>query len=173
MKKLNNAWKGRYAQLIAELVRHGNIASRANLRKINYPSFGFSLASPEWQILEYIVERPDDSNMATISNYLGIVPSTMTKYTKTLMQLGLIEKYHTESNKKNIILKPSSLGLRFYEEKNAGTLPSMFDGIHTYLEDLSDNQLKAVCKAIHSLDDQITEVSNKNEIMNKLIRIHK
>ena len=63
---------GRYRQLIATIVLHGNNVSR--VMPLRTPMLdGIALNQPEWQILEYLLENEqDDECMNRISERLGI-----------------------------------------------------------------------------------------------------
>ena len=64
-------------------------------------------------ILEYGEQNP---NMAWYAAKLGVDRSTFSKYTKKLVQKGLVEKFHLRGNKKNIILRLSDLGNEEYRK---------------------------------------------------------
>ena len=53
------AWMGRYRQLVATIVLHGNNVSR--VMPLRTPMLdGIALNQPEWQILEYLLENEQD-----------------------------------------------------------------------------------------------------------------
>ena len=89
---------------------------------MNPGCFGFSLGSSYAcinlplkgeHILEYGEQNP---NMAWYAAKLGVDRSTFSKYTKKLVQKGLVEKFHLRGNKKNIILRLSDLGNEEYRK---------------------------------------------------------
>ena len=95
-------WMGRYRALVAAIVQHTNVVMEGeSLRKYMYD--GVYLSTKEWQVLEYIVEhREDDAKMIHMSEALGFHQSYFSKITRTLSNLGLVERFHIEGNKKDV-----------------------------------------------------------------------
>lgn len=158
------SWMGRYRELIAALVYHTNSSYRQLSIRADWGDI--SLSSQEWQILEYIVEHSDDdSNMIHVSERLGIPQSSFSKQTKVLIQCGLIEKYQKKGNKKNIILKASPFGLEQYKKISRMLYENVFSAAFNRLEELSDDQLKAVTEAIYLLTNGFSEPDNNDTLI--------
>lgn len=149
-------WKGRYGDLVASIVRFNNIAARNSTLQTKYEEYGFSLSAQEWQVLEYLLEHPDShAPMAFISQQLGIATSTLTKYSAKLVKLGLVEKYKTADNRKNIILRASRIGEQFYYQMVDRFMKSNFEDFFKSLASLSDEQLTNLTEGIGSLAGQL------------------
>lgn len=162
-------WKGRYGDLVAAIVRFNNIAARNSTLQTEYPEYGFSLSAQEWQVLEYLLEHPDSySPMAHISQDLGIATSTLTKYSAKLVKLGLVEKYKAIDNRKNIILRASQLGERFYYEMVDRFMMANFEVFFQALSSLNDAQLAKLTEGIEALSGRLDTESNDG---GKLIRL--
>ena len=112
-------WMGRYRELVAAIVLHGNVATRTQSDVIDRGE-GTFLTHQQWQILEYIVENRDKVfSMNDISYWLNIPQSTFSKTVKLLCNSDLVEKYQAVNNRKNIILRPTEKGLQLYRSHSA------------------------------------------------------
>ena len=160
-KALELTWMGRYRELVRALVFYSNNSNRGVLRK--QPSEReFHLTQHEYQILEYICEFEDSNRIMTdISKDLGILQSNITKATKHLLELGLIERYRIPGNKKNIVLKPTALGLETYGMYCSEEIKPVFTQFFETLDGFSDEQLAQFEKAIWSLSRQWGALSDK------------
>lgn len=165
---MSTEWMGRYREILAALVLHGNVVMRSYTATIDIGE-GILLNQQQWQILEYIVEHRDKLfNMIDISYRLNIPQSTFSKTVKILCDNGLVEKYQAVNNRKNIILRPTEKGLHCYESKAAKNAESTLKGFFDALKDVSDEDLHAVAKAIEALDNDLLP-ERKNEI--EMIRV--
>ncbi|MEN6340348.1 MAG: MarR family winged helix-turn-helix transcriptional regulator [Clostridiaceae bacterium] len=149
------SWMGRYREIVAAFVRHGNTVARfLNTRGEIYP--GIFLSHQEWQVLEYIIEHEsDDSNMNRISERLAIPQSSFSKIIKLLYNYHLVAKYRITGNRKNIILKATEAGLKVYESYSEVIRNGAFEQLFETLSVLSDEELAIVVKAVNELDDRI------------------
>ena len=72
-------WMGRYREIDAALVRHGNVVLRTQTAK-QYLGDGIWMDDQQWQILEYLIENRDKIfNMNDVSYRLNIPQSTFFK----------------------------------------------------------------------------------------------
>ena len=72
-------WMGRYREIDAALVRHGNVVLRTQTAK-QYLGDGIWMDDQQWQILEYLIENRDNIfNMNDVSYRLNIPQSTFFK----------------------------------------------------------------------------------------------
>ena len=163
---MDSQWMGRYRKLIAALVLHGNVVSRALNDTIEYGS-GIFLKQQQWQILEYIIENSSKHfSMIDISYRLSIPQSTFSKTVKLLCGLGLVEKYQAVNNHKNIILQPTERGLALYETYIESSLKNIFEPFFDTLKDVSTGDLDKVAKAIELLDSTMRPAqANEVEIV--------
>ena len=109
-------WFGEHRKFIEKLIRFGNAYARTY--KIACPrTEGFVLSAAEMQVIEYLLENEESQeNMLEISKRLGISASSFTNLAAKLTKQGLLEKYHLENNKKEVIVLVSPLGKKVYEE---------------------------------------------------------
>ena len=167
---MNTEWLGRYRKLVAALVQHTNI----NLREINkkIPAVdGMMLSMQEWQVLEYIIEHEaDDAHMIHISSALGIPQSSFSKIARQLYSLGLIERYRTASNKKNVILKPSEKGHAVYDGRSNTMTRAIFQPFFDRLSNMPDQELAEFVDALNVLNETLI-ASQKKEQEEELIRL--
>ena len=161
--RLGTEWMGRYRPLVAQLVRHSNVVQRASTRRTPLAE-GIALTPPEGQVFEYILEhQEDDACMNCISERLGLAQSTFSKITKYLCELGLVDKYQAESNRKNIILRPSELGIELYARHSADIDREMFGSFFEALSSLGDEQLAQFTAALETLNRTIARREDKSE----------
>ena len=148
-------WMGRYREIVAALILHGNVAIRAQSNILEIGD-GIRLKHQHWEIFEYIVEHRDKAfNMVEISYNLSVPPSTFSKTVKLLCAYGLVEKHQAENNRKNIFLRPTERGLQIYDEVTpAHVLPDLRRFLDA-LEPVSDEDLRCFVRAIKALDDII------------------
>ena len=156
------SWMGRYREIVAAFVRHGNTVARfQNSKSEIYP--GIFLSQQEWQVLEYIVEHEDDdSNMNRISERLGIPQSTFSKTIKLLTGYRLVARFRISGNRKSIILKATHTGIEVYQSFSQVINGDTFQQFFKTLSALSDDQLAVVAKAISDLDDSINASYSKS-----------
>ena len=157
---MGTEWMGRYRPLVAEIVRHSNITQRLSAARFPVAD-GINLNAQEWQVFEYILEHTDDdAYMNMISDRLGIAQSTFSKIVKALCGFGLVNKYQTTRNRKNILLRPSEKGVEVYRDYSTNLNWNTFEGFFDALEPFSDEQIRALVGAVQQLNDRL---SNPNE----------
>ena len=163
-------WMGRYRDVVAALVRHGNAIARTQFNRNEiYP--GISLTHQEWQVLEYIIEHTsDDSNMIQISERLAIPQSSFSKVSKLLHEHRLIAKYRVFGNRKNVVLKATAFGEEVYRYHSKAIHNAVFSQFFQDLNDLSDQDLAQFAQAIERMDSKILSFSEKQPAK-ELIRI--
>lgn len=156
-------WMGRYRDVIAALILHGNVVIRAQMNTMDFGN-GIRLRSQQWEIFEYIVEHQDENfRMIDISYSLSIPPSTFSKTVKLLCRYGLLEKYQTPDNRKNILLRPTDFGLELYRSMSLDHIRMDLQGFFDALENVSDEDLRAFVRAIGILDDSILPERREEE----------
>ena len=169
-KKMESEWMGRYREIVAAVVRHGNVVLRTqnNSRDIGN---GVVLKQQSWQILEYIVEHDNKRfSMNDISYQLNIPQSTFSRTVKMLCEEGLVEKYQMINNRKNIILKPTEKGIELYRIIAGNSVEPIFRDFFEALKDVSDEDLHRVAVAIEKLDNNL--IPERNEEI-EMIRLEK
>ena len=138
-------WMGRYREIIGNFYRSANGYSQICKSEM----FGDPvLFSPyEVQIMEHIMEHADEHrNMKWYASRLGLSQGTYSKYVQKLVKKGLLEKYHTSENKKDIILMVSPLGLEEYRAYAAIAETQLFHELFSYLDSVSEAEFETVNK---------------------------
>jgi len=138
-------WMGRYREIIGNFYRSANGYSQICKSEM----FGGPvLFSPyEVQIMEHIMEHADEHrNMKWYASRLGLSQGTYSKYVQKLVKKGLLEKYHTSENKKDIILMVSPLGLEEYKAYAAIAETQLFHELFSYLDSVSEAEFETVNK---------------------------
>ena len=96
------------------------------------------------------------SHMIAISNALGIPQSTFSKGVKSLCGYGLLEKYMSADNRKNIILLPTERGTEVYRAYAAELEQAVFRSFFDSMETVSDEDLKTMTNALRQMNDRLT-----------------
>ncbi len=161
-------WMGRYRAVVAALVQHVNAVSKSGVALYTYEDI--YLTPNEWQVLEYIVEhREDDENMANMISSLAIPQSSFSRIQKKLCSMGLLERFQTLDNRKNVILKPTELALKAYAFHSEELYRLMFKPFFDELKDFSDEQLERFAHAIETLSKGAYREEGKKRA--KLVRM--
>ena len=93
-------WMGKYRNFLEQLIRFGNLYAQAYKVEDSYTE-STSFSPAQIQIMECILENEDNNlKMAEIASNLGVTPSSFSKNIKKMTEKGLLEKYHTNHNKK-------------------------------------------------------------------------
>ena len=138
-------WMGEYRDIIGDFYRSANGYSQICKTEL----FGSPVMfSPyEVQIMEHILEYADQrKNMKWYANRLGLSQATYSKYVRKLVEKGLVEKYHTSGNKKDIILQVSPLGMREYAEYAKFAEERWFHQLFELLDGTTPEELETVKK---------------------------
>lgn len=147
------SWMGRYRTLIMAIVRNRNLYARAVNAKTETVGGKVSLTIQEWGVLEYAIENEDrDESMVCVSERLGLAQSSFSKLIHNLCATGLVAKYQMVGNKKNIIVRATELGKKFYLDHSSQLEETIFSGFFKELEGLSDEDIAHVERAIAQLD---------------------
>lgn len=164
-------WMGRYRELVRDLVYYSNSSNR-NLFTANRNRGDEELSMHEYQILEYICEFENDKRiMADISRDTGIAQSIITKATKKLIALGLVERYRLGSNRKSIILRPTQAGKDRYTAIASEAVAPAFLGFFRALENFSQEDLARFGAAMRLLGSDWAQVGQDPEPLPELTKI--
>ena len=135
-------WKERHRSLIEKMIRYGN-AYAFTFRKQR--SFGTDtlFSASQIQTLEYILEAEDsDEKMMEMVARLGVSKATFSKNVKSLMEKGLLEKFHCEGNRKDVYVKPTDKGRKVYQEYTKFVCENLFDEILEIADQVPQEYLK-------------------------------
>lgn len=137
-------WKGRHRSLIEKMIRYGN-AYAYTFRKQRSFGTDTSFSASQIQTLEYILEAEDsDEKMTEMAARLGVSKATFSKNVKSLVDKGLLEKFHCEGNQKNIYVKPTTRGREVYQEYTKFICENLFDKILDMANQVPQEYLKVM-----------------------------
>lgn len=109
-------WMGEYREVIEQLIKYCNIYAAVYHRELPHGTdTQFSFA--QIQVVEYLLENEDlNQNMHAIASRLGITDSTFSKLVSRLVKKNMLQKFHVEGNRKNIIIRVTEEGKRVYAD---------------------------------------------------------
>lgn len=158
---MDMSWMGRYRTLVMALVQHSNISARGGGIK-DWVCDDIWLNAHEWQVLEYIIEHAeDDAYMNRISEVLGLPQSSFSRSVSLLSSYGLVEKYQTESNRKNVLLRPTEKGILVYKEKYSRLDNELFEVLFKSLDRFDDETIKGFGEALLAFNKVLKEDSDR------------
>ena len=113
-------WMGQHRAAVEALIRCGNsYAQGLNLRGLMTDKVDISAA--ELQVMEYILENEERrENMSQVAARLDISQSSFSKLVSELVRLGLLEKFRTANNRKNVIIQPTDFAREVYRQYAVG-----------------------------------------------------
>ena len=151
-------WMGKYRTFVEMLIKYGNSYAQSYNTEGDYGIL--TVFSPsQLQVLEYILENEEkNQNMAEIAARLGITPSAFSKNVKKMTQKGLLEKYHTSENRKNVIIRVSELGRKVYEEYTQFAYRRVYKEIFEILDTVPEEYVE---KFTHILEISARETQMK------------
>lgn len=127
-------WLGEYREFIGELMRFGNAYARGSRIEHSYNT-PVKFTPSEVHVLEYILEHEEHlENMAAVADSLGITKGALSKSVKKMEEKGLIEKFHTADNKKNIIIRVTDFGREVYKTYTEFAYSAGFEQLFALLD---------------------------------------
>ena len=167
---MENEWMGRYREFVSALIQHSNLNNRSDKIRLKITD-DLTLTVNELQVLEYIVLNGNKNDrMMHICKQLGIPQSTFSKIASRLCAYHLLEKKQPADNRKNIILRPTKYAVQVYDDYIANTRANgMFDDFFHILDQLDENTISTMTKAIVALNEKIRlEHDNKSERLSSI-----
>lgn len=163
-------WMGKYRIFMEKLVKFGNSYADSYKKEYSYNT-GFLFSAAQIQVLEYLLENEDkNQNMLEIAKRLGISKSAFSKHVKKMVEKGLLEKYHTSDNKKNIIIKVSTTGEEVYCHYVQYAYEKSFKKIFSLLDEIPEQYVEKM-EAILDISASATAEKTKQKKEVNLIRI--
>lgn len=166
-------WAGRYHALVEEIIFMANGYSGIRSREIFQTD---PPCSPEQiQVLQYLLAHEEEQqNMKSIADMLGMTKSAFTKLIAGLEGNGLIDKYHTQSNRKNIVLRVSEEGRALYDQYVELYGRRIFGSFFDMGNGLSDKALERVTAMIHELNQNYSfQKANEVSLKEPLIKVER
>lgn len=161
-------WLGRYRELIEKTIKFGNAYGNIIKKEADYGT-SVSFTPPQLQVMEYILENEEkNQSMAQIAERLGMSPSSFSKNVKKMLDKGPLEKYHTSSNKKNIIVRISPFGREVYDAYCRRMKLRTFDKMFEILDGVSQEDLDKVAQALELWANDLStkrHVSDEEELI--------
>jgi len=141
----------KHRRIVAAYYRSAN-AYAAVCRRQNLSHEGMNPL--EVQIMEHILEHADENrNMKWYANQLGVSTSAFTNHVNSLTRRGLVEKFHTTGNRKNIILRLTERGTAAYEEYSS-VMQEIFSPIFEEMDKIPADALEHVVAMLNTWADQ-------------------
>ena len=137
-------WMGEYREVVEKLIRYCNVYVSVYNKEMDHGSdIPFSYA--QIQVLEYILENEErNENMSSIAMRLGISFSTFSKLIDKLVKKGLLEKYHAQGNRKDVIIRVSDYGKKVYADYARYIYETHFSKMFEPIKDLPKEYLPMI-----------------------------
>ena len=156
-------WLGEYRDFVATLFRAGNAYSQI-VRQQTVKGDNHSFGPCEIQIMEHIIEYGDQNkNMAWYARQLGMQPSTFSKTIKKIESQGIVEKYRSSDNKKNVILRLSKTGMDEYEQYSKYAYNVWFKDLFALLDKMQPQEIQRCMEVISLWGSWCSDISEKDE----------
>ena len=160
-------WMGRYRKLVEQLQGFCSRYALQYNREISCGP-GVRLSPAQLQILEYLVDHEDQNlKMSQVAKGMDIMQSTFSKCIGRMSEKGLIEKYHTAENRKDVIIRASAAGREAWLHYSLQLYP-VYQQFFVALEGLPDPAIDQLADALSYL---LPVSSQKEEQKKQLIRI--
>lgn len=162
-RNMGTEWMGRYRNMVEAMIRFGNVYAQT-LSEPGFIECSAEITGEELQVLEYILENEVlHLNMAEIAKRLSIPQSSFSKLVKRLTQKGLLEKYHSKSNRKNVIICVSEYGKKVYDEYVQSSVNGKWGRMFENLDDISEDSLAAFTQALNGFCEDVLQKKSRGE----------
>lgn len=161
-------WLGKYRTFIESLIFYVNIYGQIyNHQGFHDTSVPCSVA--QIQVLEYILENEEkNQKMAEVANRLGISPSAFSKNVKKMVDKGLLDKYRSVNNKKDIIVKASPLGRNVYQEYVNSLWERRFKKTFEILDEIPEEYVQKFAEILkYNAESLIAQMNEHQNISTK------
>lgn len=147
-------WMGKYRKLVESMIGMGNAYSQVS--KIEIFGDDVKLNSVQLQVMEYTLENEElNQNMSQIAQRLSISQSNFSKITNQLVKKGMLEKFHTRNNSKNVIIKVTEKGRDFYKNYSQNASTDVWRRIFKKLKDVDDKDVAVFVECLNEFTNQI------------------
>lgn len=165
-------WLGEYREFIGELMRFGNAYARGSRAEHSYNT-PVKFTPSEVHVLEYILEHEEHfENMAAVADILGITKGALSKSVKKMEQKGLIEKFHTADNKKNIIIRVTDFGRDVYRTYTEFAYSAGFEQLFALLDGIPTEYVQRFTEVL-CMAAELSGKEKEPPAAPKLIKIQK
>ena len=158
-------WLDRYRDLVEGIILFANQYSSIKTKEVLGTDVLYSFE--QIQIIEYLVENEElKLNMRGVAERLGLKASAFTKLVNRLEDKGLLEKYRTPDNQKNIVVLVSDKGKKLYTEYCDNIAKKLFEGMFQVGSEVSDEELRKFTRMIQALTQyEIKRIPEGNELI--------
>lgn len=156
-------WMGKYRDFIEKLIKYGNSYAQAYKIEGAYAT-DIPFSPAQLQVMEYILENEErNQKMAEIAERLGITPSAFSKNVKKMVEKGLLEKYHTSENKKDVIIRVSDLGRQVYAQYVHFACERAYKEVFRILDGIPEDYVQRFTKILEicAEETQLKKLGNK------------
>lgn len=161
-------WLGDYRLLMEKIIKYANTYARTYRKNMSYGT-DILISAAEIQVLEYILENEEKyQNMAEIAMRLGVSSSAFSKNVKQMLGKGLLEKYHSVNNRKDVIIQPSELGRSVYADYCKYVKKDFIDKMEEVLRDVPQDHINKIVLVLDILADKLinpSEDSSSKELI--------
>lgn len=157
-------WLGEYRDLVEALICFAN--NYISIHNQEFIGEDCKLSFSQIQIVEYLLENEEhNQKMSDVAKRIGISASSFTKLGNKLVDKGVLQKYHLQGNKKNIILQVTEKGKKIYNDyaKNIGS--EVFKEFLEIGTQLSHEEQVLFTKMIYSLTKRFEWQGNEPTIL--------
>ncbi len=150
-------WLGEYRLFMEKIIKYANTYARTYRKRMSYGT-DILISAAEIQVLEYILENEEKyQNMAEIALRLGISSSAFSKNVKQMLSKGLLEKYHSVNNRKDVIIQPSALGRSVYTDYCKFVKKDFIDKMEEVLKDVPQEHINKFVTVLDILADRLID----------------
>ena len=147
--------ENRYTPLVKAIIKHSLIVS-TGMNEIIPVGENQHITLQEWLVVETVVEQREEYySMVELSRMAGLPPSTFFRVVTHLQKAGLVDKYRIQNNKKNIVLRPTELALKMYEERKNTAMREIWGDFFQTLDRFSDEDIETLTTAFTQLTKKL------------------
>lgn len=141
-------WMGEYRDVVEKLMKYCNEYGNIYKREQHYGT-DIKISYAQIQVIEYLLENEErHQNMSTIASRLGVSLSVFSKLVNQLATKGLLQKYHTQSNKKDVIIQVTELGRKTYTDYSEFIVRTHFQKMFAVADKLPRETLPLIAQML-------------------------
>lgn len=148
-------WMGKYRKLVESMIGMGNAYSQITKMEV-FGDDDTRLTAVQLQVMEYTLENEElNQNMSQIAERLSISQSNFSKITNQLVKKGMLEKFHTRNNSKNVIIKVTEKGREFYKSYSQNESTDIWRRIFKMLKNVDDKDVEIFANCLNEFTNQL------------------
>ncbi|MCY6958511.1 MarR family winged helix-turn-helix transcriptional regulator [Clostridium brassicae] len=163
-------WMRKYRNFVEKIIKFGNSYAQSYKTEYNYNT-PIKFSASQLQVVEYILENEENhQNMSEIASRLGISPSAFSKNINKMVKKGLLEKFHTSDNRKDVIIKVSDFGKEIYKIYSEYAYETSLKKMFEILDEIPDEYISKFTEVLE-LSAEMTHLDKNQPEEVKLIKI--